>query len=161
MRNLTGGAKHGYEVWHAVRTYSGCTTSRASRTNGRRRSSDCWKQSCGSERRRSSKRGGTRSPPSVRLPVRVLPVVPTDGVPDPRVPTAFRATLTDKMASLSVDLPPLSPSGGARGPASGSHGDRPLCWGVNGWCTPAQNCPFREDMQQHDELLRQLVAQWG
>ena len=54
---------------------------------------------------------------------------------------AVRAALTDKIAALPQELPPLSPSGSTLAPSTGE--DTPLCWGVNGWTQPAANCPFR------------------
>jgi hypothetical protein len=57
-----------------------------------------------------------------------------------RFNAAFRATLTDKMASMDVDLPPLCPCGGVHGQPTTSHG-KPMCWGVNGWSAPSANCP--------------------
>jgi hypothetical protein len=72
---------------------------------------------------------------------------------------AVRAALTDKIAALPQELPPLSPSGCTLAPPTGE--DTPLCWGVNGWAEPAANCPFKSDMAGHDALLRQMVAQWA
>jgi hypothetical protein len=83
-----------------------------------------------------------------------------DKVAARRSSTALRATLTDKMDSMSVELPPLSPSGGGVSGSTAAH-TRQLCWGVDGWCAPAANCPFKDDMHQHDLLLRQMVEQWG
>jgi hypothetical protein len=72
---------------------------------------------------------------------------------------AVRAALTDKIAALPQELPPLSPSGCTLAPSTCD--DTPLCWGVNGWTEPAANCPFRSDVATHDALLRQMVAQWA
>ena len=72
---------------------------------------------------------------------------------------AVRAALTDKIATLPNELPPLSPSGCTLAPPTGE--DVPMCWGVNGWCEPAANCPFKNDMAGHDALLRQMVSQWA
>lgn len=72
---------------------------------------------------------------------------------------AVRAALTDKIAALPQELPPLSPSGSTLVPSTTE--DMPLCWGVNGWTEPAANCPFKSDMAGHDALLRQMVVQWG
>jgi hypothetical protein len=72
---------------------------------------------------------------------------------------AVRAALTDKIAALPQELPPLSPSGSTQTPSTSN--DIPLCWGVNGWTEPAANCPFRTDAATHDALLRQMVAQWA
>ena len=76
-----------------------------------------------------------------------------------RYTKAVRAALTDKIAALPQELPPLSPSGSTLAPPTGE--DNPHVWGVNGWSEPAANCPFRSDMAGHDALLRQMVTQWA
>ena len=76
-----------------------------------------------------------------------------------RYTKAVRAALTDKIAALPQELPPLSPSGSTLAPPTGE--DNPHVWGVNGWSEPAANCPFKSDLAGHDALLRQMVSQWA
>ena len=85
-----------------------------------------------------------------------------------RFNTAVRAKLSEKLENLAsvhgINVPPLCPcvpgasAPGSQQALSQSAGVTPLCWGLQGWCTPAHNCPFRSDAAAHDRLLAQMVA---